>query len=136
MENADALARNALREIVMSLDPFLRIDAYIIAVSPPARNPGFSPFAATGRRSRGDRLTGARAPITGTTGVSPVARCTYLTVTDQLAAGFLHVAVPWPTPPTTTPLTLIVYFFSFVALPEPSSAYTLNEPLNVPFFGV
>ena len=24
MENADALARNALREIVMSLDPFLR----------------------------------------------------------------------------------------------------------------
>ena len=39
MEKADAPARNALREIVMSLDPFLRNDAYIIAVSPPARKP-------------------------------------------------------------------------------------------------
>ena len=39
MEKADAPARNALREIVMSLDPFLRNDAYIIAVSPRARNP-------------------------------------------------------------------------------------------------
>ena len=59
MENADALARNALREIVMSLDPFLRNDAYIIAVSPRACNPGFSPFAPPAPLSPEGR---ARAP--------------------------------------------------------------------------
>jgi len=32
----------------------------------------------------------------------------------------------------TTPVTFMVYFTSFV----PFRAYTLNEPLNVPFFGV
>ena len=36
----------------------------------------------------------------------------YSTVTAQLAAGLLHVATPWPTPSTTTPLTLTVYFFN------------------------
>ncbi len=39
MENADALARNALRETVMSLDPSLRNDATIITFSVHERNP-------------------------------------------------------------------------------------------------
>ena len=33
-------------------------------------------------------------PGVAATGVSPVARCAYFTVTAQLAAGFLQVAVP------------------------------------------
>jgi len=62
--------------------------------------------------------------------------CVYLTVTGQARAGFLHVAMPLPQLFMTMPLTLTVYFLSFCFGLAPSSAYTLNDPLKVPFFGV
>lgn len=60
----------------------------------------------------------------------------HLTNTSQVAAGLDSVAMPTPSPPTTKPATLTVYFFSFVLLPEVTSAYILNDPLNTPVFGV
>ena len=74
--------------------------------------------------------------LTGTAAFQAAAR-RYSTVTAHgPAAGRLIAAWPTPLPSTTTPVTATVYFLSFFAPSAPSSAYTLNEPLKRPVFGV